>query len=61
MIFHFRGIRVPQKILMATNEDPDKTQELQGIALNQKYVLAVPETSGAKLFLARLESSRLRR
>jgi len=57
MIFHFRGIKRPKKIVMITNEEPDKSQELEGMELEKKVVLAVPETSGARLFLRFLAAS----
>lgn len=51
MILHFRGITRPGKITMVTSEEPEKTLELEGIELDKKYVLAVPETAGARLIL----------
>jgi len=53
-----RRIKKPKLIQMIANEEPDKTLELEGMALDNKYVLAVPETAGARLTLWFLESSR---
>jgi len=50
-ILHFKGINKPKKITITTSEAPGKTQELEGMALDKKYVLAVPETAGAHLVL----------
>ena len=51
MIFHFRGIRKPRRVVMTASEEPDKIQDLEGMELDDKYVLAVPETAGARLAL----------
>ena len=51
VVLHFRGIKKPKKVTLATSEEPAKTQELEGMALEKKYVLAVPETAGAHLVL----------
>jgi alpha-D-xyloside xylohydrolase len=51
MILHFRGIGKPQKILMTANEEPQKSQELEGLELERIYVLALPETSAARVSL----------
>jgi alpha-D-xyloside xylohydrolase len=51
MIFHFRGIEKPKAVVMSANEEPDKLWELEGMELDKKYVLAVPETAGGRLVL----------
>jgi hypothetical protein len=51
VILHFKGISKTKKITIATSEEPSKTQELEGMALDKKYVLAIPETAGAHLLL----------
>jgi len=51
IILHFKGIAKPKKITMTTKEEPAKIFELEGIFLDRTYVLAVPETSGARLKL----------
>jgi alpha-D-xyloside xylohydrolase len=58
VIVHLRGIRRPKEITMTTSEEPETTQELEGMELDKKYVLAVPETAGARLALRFVESSR---
>ena len=49
VILHFRGTSKPREITLITNEEPEKTQELEGITLDGKYVLAIPETAGGRL------------
>jgi len=58
VVLHFKGIDKPEKITLATNEEPDKAQELEGIVLDKKYVLAIPETAGARLVIEFRKSSR---
>jgi alpha-D-xyloside xylohydrolase len=58
VIVHFRGISRPKEVTMVASEEPDRTQELEGLELDKKYVLAVPETAGARLELQLTESSR---
>ncbi|OGD34930.1 MAG: hypothetical protein A2V45_10100 [Candidatus Aminicenantes bacterium RBG_19FT_COMBO_58_17] len=51
IVLHFRGIGKPKKISLVRSEEPAKTQELEGMDLEKKYVLAIPETAGAHLLL----------
>jgi alpha-D-xyloside xylohydrolase len=51
IVLHFRGIGKPKKISLVRSEEPAKTQELEGMELEKKYVLAIPETAGAHLLL----------
>jgi len=50
-IFHFMAIPAPRKVRLMTEQEPDKTLELCGLALGRKYVLAVPEAARGKLKL----------
>jgi hypothetical protein len=52
VILHFKGINRPKKITITTSEEPEKTYELEGMQVNKTYVLAIPETAGARLTLA---------
>jgi hypothetical protein len=61
LIFHFRGIKKPKAVMMTAHEKPEKTLELEGLELDRKYVLALPETAGSRLDLRFLESARLKR
>jgi alpha-D-xyloside xylohydrolase len=49
IILQLSGTRKPRGITLVRNEEPEKTHELEGIMLERKYVLAVPETAGARL------------
>jgi alpha-D-xyloside xylohydrolase len=49
VILHFRGIGKPKKVELTTREESGKVYELEGMALKKTYVLAVPETSAAKI------------
>ncbi len=51
LIFHFRGIRKPEKIAFLSEEEPEKIFELEGLTLETFYVLAVPETAAGKVRL----------
>jgi alpha-D-xyloside xylohydrolase len=51
MILHFKGINKAKRITIATSEEPEKTYELEGMLVNKTYVLAIPETAGARLIL----------
>jgi alpha-D-xyloside xylohydrolase len=49
MILHFKETSRPRLTTLITNEEPEKTQELEGIRLDRTYVLAIPETAGARV------------
>jgi alpha-D-xyloside xylohydrolase len=51
VILHFRGIKKPKEVELTTGEEPEKVFEMEGMALKTTYVLAVPETSAAKIKL----------
>jgi alpha-D-xyloside xylohydrolase len=52
VIFHFKGMPKPKSIALITKEEPGKIYELEGIFLEKTYVLAIPETSSARMHLA---------
>ena len=52
MILHFKAIGKPRKAVMTSKEEPDKSQELEGMEVNGMYVLALPETAGCRLTLS---------
>jgi alpha-D-xyloside xylohydrolase len=58
VILHFRKIPRPGKITLIRNEEPEKTLELEGVWMNETYVLALPETAGARLAVRFATSSR---
>jgi len=49
MILHFKEAMPPRLTTLITNEEPEKTQELEGLMLDRTYVLAIPETAGARV------------
>jgi alpha-D-xyloside xylohydrolase len=51
LILHFKGIKPPKRMTLVTREAPDEVHELEGMRLAKTYVLALPETSAARLKL----------
>ena len=49
MILHFKETDRPRRVSLVTSEEPEKAQELEGIMLERTYVLALPETAGARV------------
>jgi hypothetical protein len=49
LVFHFKGMVRPRTVTLVTTEEPEKTLELEGLMLDGTYVLAIPETAGARL------------
>jgi hypothetical protein len=58
VVFQFKGIGRPGKINLVRNEEPEKTLELQGMWMGETYVLALPDTAGARLVMRFPASSR---
>jgi hypothetical protein len=51
LIFHFKRIAKPKKITLFAAEEREKVFELEGVVLDETYVLAVPETASGRVNL----------
>jgi alpha-D-xyloside xylohydrolase len=51
IILHFKGIKPPKRITFVAREEPDEVHQLEGMKLAKTYVLALPETSSARVKL----------
>ena len=51
VILHFKETSRPRRVILITNEDRENVQELEGVMLGRTYVLAIPETAGARVIM----------